>query len=134
MQDALRKFKAEIFKALGHPTRIAIVEMMREGEVPAAQIFERLPVEQANVSQHLAVLRAKRIVTSRKDGSQVYYTIRDPLLIQVLDVMKMYFEAHVAEALATLNELRMLTSNGDDDRDASPVSRDRLGIKRRAAG
>jgi DNA-binding transcriptional ArsR family regulator len=109
MQDALRRFKADIFQALAHPTRIAIVEMLRVGEVPASQIYERLQIEQANASQHLAVLRSKRIVLSRKEGSQVFYSIRDPLLIDVLDIMKRYFEAHVAEALAVLNEINLQT-------------------------
>lgn len=105
MQDSLRKFKADIFQALAHPTRIAIVEMLREGEVPASQIFERLNVEQANASQHLSVLRSKHIVISRKEGNQVFYAIRDSRLIDVLDIMRSYFEDHVAESLAILSEL-----------------------------
>lgn len=106
MQDALRRFKADIFQALAHPTRIAIVEMLREGEMPAGAFPERLGVEPANASQHLAILRSKRIVLSRKAGNQVYYTIRDPLLIEVLDVMKRYFELHLGESLAMLEQMR----------------------------
>ena len=68
MQDALRQFKADFFQALAHPTRIAIVEQLRDGELSAGALMERLGVEQANVSQHLAVLRAKRVVVSRKEG------------------------------------------------------------------
>ena len=71
MQHALRRFKADIFQALAHPTRIAIVELLRDGEVSAGVIFAQLGVEQANASQHLAVLRAKRIVVSRKVGNAV---------------------------------------------------------------
>src|SRR5438105_2258019 len=99
LQDSLRRFKADIFQALAHPTRIAIVEMLREGEVSAGAIFERLDVEQANASQHLAVLRAKQIVVNRKEGNQVFYSIRDQLLIEVLDTMRKYFHAHLSEAL-----------------------------------
>ena len=63
MQDSLRRFKAGIFQALAHPTRIAIVEILRdEKEVPVSRIYERLGLEQANASQHLAVLRSKQIV------------------------------------------------------------------------
>jgi DNA-binding transcriptional ArsR family regulator len=105
MPDSLRQFKASIFQALAHPTRIAIVEVLRDGELPAGAIIERLGIEQANASQHLAVLRAKHIVTSRKEGNQVFYSVRDPLLIEVLDVMRRYFQAHIEEAMAMLKEI-----------------------------
>src|SRR5262245_3235268 len=95
MQDALRRFKAGIFQGLAHPTRIAIVELLRDGEVPAGKIFEMLGVEQANASQHLAVLRAKQIVTNRKEGNQVFYALRDPVLVEVLDIMRGYFQTHL---------------------------------------
>lgn len=103
--DTLRQFKANIFQALAHPTRIAIIEVLRDGEVPAGAIIERLGLEQANASQHLAILRAKQVVTSRKEGNQVFYSVRDPLLIEVLDIMRRYFQAHVEEALSMLKEI-----------------------------
>jgi ArsR family transcriptional regulator len=105
MQDALRRFKAGIFQALAHPTRIAIVELLRDGEVSAGTIFEKLGVEQANASQHLAVLRGKQVVVNRKQGNQVFYSLRDPVLTEVLDIMKGYFQTHLAEALAMLKEM-----------------------------
>ena len=55
MPDALRRFKAEVFQALAHPTRIAIVELLRNGPLPAGKLIEQLGIEQANASQHLAV-------------------------------------------------------------------------------
>jgi ArsR family transcriptional regulator len=103
--DTLRQFKASIFQALAHPTRIAIVEVLRDGELPAGSIIERLGLEQANASQHLSILRAKQIVTSRKEGNQVFYSVRDPLLIEVLDIMRRYFQAHVEEAISMLREI-----------------------------
>ena len=105
MPDTLRQFKANIFQALAHPTRIAIVEVLRDGELSAGAIIERLGLEQANASQHLSILRAKQIVSSRKEGNQVFYSVRDPLLIEVLDVMRRYFQAHVEESLAMLKEI-----------------------------
>jgi len=81
MDDSLRRFKAGVFQALGHPTRIAIIELLRdEREVPVSRIYEKLDLEQANVSQHLAVLRSKQIVTGRKEGNQVFYSLRDAVL------------------------------------------------------
>ena len=86
MSDVLRQFKSDIFQGLANPTRIAIVELLRDGELPAGKLIERLGIEQANASQHLAVLRAKQIVVNRKAGNQVYYSIRDRALVDVLDI------------------------------------------------
>lgn len=108
MPNALRQFKASIFQALGHPTRIAIIEVLRDGELPAGVIIERLGIEQANASQHLSILRLKQIVTSRKEGNQVFYSVRDPLIIEVLDIMRRYFQAHVEEAMSMLQQIDLL--------------------------
>ena len=107
MRDSLRRFKAGVFQALAHPTRIALVELLRdEGEVPVSRLYERLDLEQANVSQHLAVLRSRQIVVGRKDGNQVFYSLRDPILGQVLDLMRQYFQAHLSEALKLLEDMQ----------------------------
>jgi len=112
MPETLRQFKAKIFQALAHPTRIAIVEVLRDGELPAGTIIERLGLEQANASQHFSILRAKQIVSSRKEGNQVFYSVRDPLLIEVLDIMRRYFQAHVEEAMAMLQQIDLLDKDG----------------------
>ena len=106
MQDTVRKLKAEIFQALAHPSRIAILEQLRDGELSTGKLIERVGLEQANVSQHLAVLRAKQIVVSRKEGNQVFYSLRSPVLKDVLDIMRRYCQAHIAESMAALGELR----------------------------
>ena len=105
VKDSLRNFKAEIFQALSHPTRIAIVEILREGEMPAGQLIDRLELEQANVSQHLAILRSKMVVVSRKAGNHVYYSLRDPVLIEVLDVLKRYFFSQLTDTKSMLEQL-----------------------------
>ncbi|HSY37004.1 MAG TPA: metalloregulator ArsR/SmtB family transcription factor [Acidobacteriaceae bacterium] len=106
MQDALRRFKADIFQALAHPTRIAILELLADGELSAGTLIDKLQMEQANVSQHLAVLRAKHLVTTRKSGNQVFYTVRDPLINQVLTLMRTYFHAHLKESLTMLDAMQ----------------------------
>lgn len=107
MQDALRQFKANIFQALSHPTRVHIAELLRDGEKSAGYLIQNLGVEQANASQHLAVLRTKQIVVSRKEGNQVFYSLRDPLLVDVLDIMRRYFQSHLAESLAMLEAVKV---------------------------
>ena len=112
MQDSLRRFKADIFQALAHPTRIAIIELLGGGELSAGELMEKLGMEQANISQHLAVLRAKQLVVNRKVGNQVFYAVRDPIVIKVLALMRRYFQKHLKEALELLSEM-----------DGSPVER-----------
>jgi DNA-binding transcriptional ArsR family regulator len=105
MPDTLRRFKADIFQALAHPTRIAILEILGEGEVSAGVLIERLGIEQANVSQHLSVLRAKQVVINRKVGNQVFYSVRDATIIEVLALMRKYFQTQLQEFSGMLNEM-----------------------------
>jgi DNA-binding transcriptional ArsR family regulator len=105
MQDSLRRFKADIFQALAHPTRIAIIELLEGGELSAGELMEKLGMEQANISQHLAVLRAKQLVVHRKVGNQVFYAVRDPIIVKVLALMRRYFQKHLKEALELLSEM-----------------------------
>jgi DNA-binding transcriptional ArsR family regulator len=105
MPDSLRRFKADIFQALGHPTRLAIIELLESGELSAGELIEKLGMEQANVSQHLAVLRSKQLVLNRKAGNQVFYSVRDPILIKVLALMRRYFYTHLQEAMDLLSEM-----------------------------
>ncbi len=105
MQETLRRYKASIFQALSHPTRIAILELLRDREYSARTIQEKLGLEQANLSQHLAILRSRQIVVNRKDGNQVFYSIRNPVLVQVLDLMRDYFHTNLADAIQMLGEL-----------------------------
>lgn len=104
MSDALRRFKSEIFQGLANPTRIAIVELLRDGELPAGKMIEKLGIEQANASQHLSVLRAKQIVVSRKAGNQVFYSIRDRALIEVLDILRRYFYSQLSSTVSMMKE------------------------------
>jgi DNA-binding transcriptional ArsR family regulator len=96
MHDSLRRFKADIFQALAHPTRIAILEFLSAGELSAGALIEKLG---------MAVLRAKQLVSNRKSGNQVFYAVRDPIIIEVLNLMRTYFHAHLKESLGMLDEM-----------------------------
>jgi ArsR family transcriptional regulator len=106
MLQSLRQFKAEIFQALGHPTRIAIVEYLRDGEISVGNLCEKIGIEQANASQHLAVLRSKHIVETRKDGNQIFYRLRNPIVSEMLEIMRQYFFDHMNEAMQMLKQER----------------------------
>lgn len=104
--QTLRSYKASVFQALGHPTRIAIVEMLRNGELSAGVLQERLGIEQANVSQHLAILRNRQILVNRKEGNQVFYSLRSPILVEVLDLMRRYIQTSLKDTVQMLGELK----------------------------
>ena len=103
--DQLQEWKAEFFKALAHPARIKIVDYLRRGERPAGEIVEALGLDQSNGSQHLAVLRNKNILVARRQGTSVYYCVRDPMLFQILDLLRQYFHDHLNEMRGLLEEL-----------------------------
>jgi len=110
VQNLLRAYKASLFQALSHPSRIAIVEVLRNGELSAGAIQERVGLEQANLSQHLAILRSRQIVVNRKEGNQVFYSLKNPVLVEVLDIMRRYFQANLAEAVQMLGEIEAETA------------------------
>jgi ArsR family transcriptional regulator len=111
MGDDLRRFKSEIFQALAHPTRIAMVEALRDGELSAGQLIDKLGIEQANASQHLAILRAKHVLVNRKSGNQVFYSIRDPALIEVLDILRRYFSSQLSSTVRMMKEVAQAGSS-----------------------
>ncbi len=105
MREQLREFKAEFCRALAHPTRIAILELLEQGEQNAGALTRAVHLEQATVSQHLTVLRAKGLVVTRKVGNQVFYRLRDPVIGEVLRLLRQYFHTHLIEALGLLDEM-----------------------------
>lgn len=101
----LSHFKAEFFKALAHPLRIRILDELRKGEVSVNDLGSRLDVEQSNLSQQLAILRNRNILAARKDGQNVYYSVRDPLLFDLLDVARKIFNNHLIDVQDLLSQL-----------------------------
>jgi len=104
-QTALRQFKAEVFSVLAHPTRIHIIECLREGEHSVGELVELIQVEPTNASQHLAVLRSKDLVVSRKEGNLVFYALRDPVLALVLVDMHRLFTNHLQSTIGRLQSI-----------------------------
>ncbi len=101
----LAHFKAEFFKALGHPLRIRILDALRDGEVAVTELSERLEVEQSTLSQQLAVLRKSNIVVGRKEGLNVYYSVADRMLFKLLDVARQIFNNHLVDIKDLLSQL-----------------------------
>jgi DNA-binding transcriptional ArsR family regulator len=105
MESALKRFKAEFFKALAHPGRISIIESLRTGEKTVGDIQAYLSDEPASASQHLSLLRAKGIVVGRKSGTSVFYRVRDPKVFELLDMAREIFNSHLIDTQQMLSEL-----------------------------
>jgi DNA-binding transcriptional ArsR family regulator len=101
----LQAFKAEFFKALAHPLRIRILEVLATGERSVLELQRALDVEQPSVSQQLAVLRTKHIVRGRKEGTTVRYALRDPEIAALLAVARRIFNKQLVGTRAMLSEL-----------------------------
>lgn len=106
MQDSLNKFKAEFFKALSHPARIKILELLRLGEMSVTELQADLQIDSSSVSQHLSVLRHRNIVENRKAGTTVYYRVRDPQIFELLDVARRIFNNQLMTTRSTLDQLQ----------------------------
>ncbi len=95
MNQAVHQFKANFFKTLSHPARLAILEHLRSGEKSVNELQALLGADQSTISQQLARLRNGSLVDTRKDGTTVYYAVRDPLIFQLMDVAREIFNNHL---------------------------------------
>jgi len=105
MSDELQTFKAQFFRALGHPLRIRILEILTRGGRTVQELQQALGVEQPIVSQQLAVLRTHRVVAAQKTGLSVRYSLRDPLIGDLLAVARRIFNNHLVSTTGLLREL-----------------------------
>jgi DNA-binding transcriptional ArsR family regulator len=103
---ALQLFKADFFRALAHPVRIRILEALGTGERSVQELQQALGLEQPIVSQQLAVLRSKNIVTPRKLGTTVRYALSDRLVSKLLTVAREIFNNHLIDTRTMLRELQ----------------------------
>ncbi|AIG26337.1 winged helix-turn-helix transcriptional regulator [Brevibacillus sp. 7WMA2] len=106
MNREIQQFKAEFFKALAHPLRIRILEVLCEGDKNVNELQAILGTEGSAVSQQLAVLRNKNVVSGTKEGTSVIYSLRDPLIKDLLKVSKQIFDNHLVDAISLLQNMR----------------------------
>lgn len=100
--EPLHRFKAEFFKALAHPARIMILEILREGETSVSELLGRLGLEPSTVSQQLGILRAKHLVEARKVGTSSFYHVVDPQLFTLLDLAREIFNNQLIDLQAII--------------------------------
>jgi ArsR family transcriptional regulator len=106
----ISEIKAELFKALAHPARIRVLELLAEGERSVGEMQPLVGIEPPHLSQQLGVLRSAGLVTTRKQGSSVFYAIRDPELVKLLAAAKRVLINSLAETQDLLEDLRAAVS------------------------
>ncbi len=104
-QPSIHGIKAEFFRVLGHPMRIRILEALRDGERYVGDLQATLGINSSGTSQHLGALRKQGILESRREGSSVYYRVKDPRVFQLLEVARQILTSHYEDAQALLDDL-----------------------------
>ncbi len=97
--------KAALFRTLGHPARVRILELLRDGEHSVGALQEALGLDSGGTSQHLAALRRVGVVESRREGTSVFYRAADPQVFALLDVGKLLIARSLHEQQELLEEL-----------------------------
>jgi ArsR family transcriptional regulator len=105
MTTPIYQAKAEFFKTLGHPARIRILEILRDGERPVSELLSEVGIEASHLSQQLGVMRRANIIQQRKVGSNVYYSVGDKKLFKLLDVAKQIITSSLAKSQVLLEQM-----------------------------
>lgn len=107
MEDRIYHYHAEMCKVFSHPKRLELINTLRDGEMSVGELSEKLKIAPANLSQHLAMMRERRILVTRKEGNMVYYRIANPRLLLAFDTLReMLFEQIRQDAALIHNETR----------------------------
>ena len=103
--DPVREVKANLFRVLGHPARVRILELLREGERSVGALQAELGLDSGGTSQHLAALRRIGLVESRREGTSVYYRVDDERVFDLLEVGRAIITRQLADQQSILREL-----------------------------
>jgi DNA-binding transcriptional ArsR family regulator len=104
-QPPILALKAEFFRVLGHPVRIRLLQLLRDGERSVGALQVALDLDSGGTSQHLAALRKQGLVVSRREGTSVYYRVKDPRTLELLELAKRIIAANLEEGQALLDGL-----------------------------
>jgi DNA-binding transcriptional ArsR family regulator len=103
--EPIYRLKAEFFRLLGHPVRVRILELLRDGERSVGQLQIALGLDSSGTSQHLTAMRRQGLLDSRREGNNVYYRVKDPRTFQLLETAKQILTAQLEETKELLGEL-----------------------------
>jgi ArsR family transcriptional regulator len=102
----LSEIKADLFKALAHPGRIRVLELLRDGKRTVAELIPLVGLEPSHLSQQLTVLRRAGVVTATRTGSSVSYSITDLAIIELLDAARRFLVSSITASQELLAGLR----------------------------
>ena len=91
----LYELHASICQTLANPKRLEVIDRLRDGEQSVSDLAGAMKIGQANLSQHLAVMRQKGIVATRREGLNVYYRLSNPKIIKACDLMRQVLLEHL---------------------------------------
>lgn len=106
MSAPLYQAKAEFFKALAHPARIRVLELLSEREHAVSEMLPEVGIEPTHLSQQLAVLRRLNLVATRREGSAVYYALVSPQVAELLAVARRILTEVISSQVELLEDLR----------------------------
>lgn len=112
--------RAEFLRVLGHPARVRIVELLRDGERSVGELQDHLKLDSSGTSQHLGVLRRQGVLESRREGTSVFYRVRDPRTFQLLDSARQIVSSSLEAAQALLAEMATPPPPARRDRGGAP--------------
>ena len=101
----LYNVKAEIIAAVGHPTRLAVIDFLKGGEQCVCDIAKNVGAERSNVSRHLAVLLNVGIVDQRKEGLKMIYSLKTPCILDFMNCVEGVLRQRIREAKSLLRSL-----------------------------
>jgi DNA-binding transcriptional ArsR family regulator len=104
-QPPIDALKADFFRVLGHPARVRLLQLLRGGEQSVGALRDALELDSSGTSQHLAALRAQGLVVSRKEGTSVYYRVKDPRTLELLELAKEIIAGALEDNRALLDDL-----------------------------
>jgi len=97
MDERVLELKAEILKALAQPTRLKILQLLRNGEKCICEIVPAINGEQSNISRHISLMQKSNLVTTRKDGVKVMVKVKDPRVFEILDSISIMLRNQMSE-------------------------------------
>jgi ArsR family transcriptional regulator len=106
MEEKVLELKAEILKALAQPTRLKILELLRNGERCICEIVPAINGEQSNISRHISLMQKSNLVTTRKDGVKVMVKVCDPRVFEILDNIALLLKKQIIETGKLVQQLR----------------------------
>lgn len=108
LQKRIYELHAEICKTLASPKRLEILQHLRDSEMTVSEIVARVGAAKANISQHLAVMRQRGIVSTRREGINIYYRVANPKIIQACDLMREVLLEQLSEGKRLIEDMQVL--------------------------